>query len=109
VRFGRGTDRMPRLLSPSRIGRSGPDLNIALPESIKHFVQERVSEGGYSSVSEYVRDLIRADHKRMVEERIDTLLLEGLDSGQPIPVTADYWAEKKRRLTKRLSKAIQPK
>ena len=83
-------------------------MNIALPESMKHFVQERVTEGGYSSVSEYVRELIRADQKRKVEERIDTLLLEGLDSGQPIPVTPEYWEEKKRRLTERLGKAIHP-
>jgi antitoxin ParD1/3/4 len=83
-------------------------MNIALPESMKHFVQERVTEGGYSSVSEYVRELIRADQKRRVEERIDTLLLEGLDSGQPIPVTAEYWEGKKRRLTERLSKTIHP-
>lgn len=45
-------------------------MNVALPESMKSFVQERVSEGGYSSVSEYVRDLIRADQKRRMEERI---------------------------------------
>lgn len=83
-------------------------MNIALPESMKHFVQERVIEGSYSSVSEYVRELIRADQKRNLEERIDTLLLEGLDSGQPIPVTAEYWEEKKRRLTDRLSRAIHP-
>jgi antitoxin ParD1/3/4 len=84
-------------------------MNIALPESMKHFVQERVTEGGYSSVSEYMRELIRADQKRKVEERIDTLLLEGLDSGQPIPVTAEYWEEKKRRLTERLSKTTKPR
>ena len=83
-------------------------MNIALPESMKHFVQERVTEGGYNSVSEYGRDLIRADQKRTVEERIDVLLLEGLDSGQPIPVTPEYWEAKKRRLTERLSKATRP-
>jgi antitoxin ParD1/3/4 len=81
-------------------------MNIALPESLKQFVQERVSEGGYSSVSEYVRELIRADQRHMVEERIDALLLDGLDSGAPIPVTQEYWEEKKRRLTERLGKAI---
>ena len=81
-------------------------MNIALPESMKHFVQERVSEGGYSSVSEYVRELIRADQKRKVEERIDALLLEGLDSGEPVPVTGEYWEEKKRKLTEQLGKAI---
>jgi len=83
-------------------------MNIALPETMKHFVQERVSQGGYSSVSEYVRELIRADQRRKVEERVDALLLEGLDSGEPIPVTKEYWEEKKRKLTERLGKAIQP-
>jgi antitoxin ParD1/3/4 len=82
-------------------------MNIALPESMKQFVQEQVAKGGYSSVSEYVRELIRADQKRKTEQRIDALLLEGLDSGKPIAVTADYWEEKKRRLTERMSKAIR--
>jgi antitoxin ParD1/3/4 len=44
---------------------------------------------------------------RKVEERIDALLLEGLDSGEPIPVTKEYWEEKKRKLTERLGNAIQ--
>jgi antitoxin ParD1/3/4 len=81
-------------------------MNIALPEPMKHYVQERVSAGGYSSVSEYIRDLIRADQKRRVDERIDALLLEGLDSGEPIAVTQEYWDEKKRRLTERLGKPL---
>ena len=81
-------------------------MNIALPASMKHFVQERVSEGGYSSASEYVRELIRADQKQKSEDRIDALLLEGLDSGEPILVTQEYWEEKKRRLTERLDRVL---
>jgi antitoxin ParD1/3/4 len=83
-------------------------MNIALPESMKQFVRDRVLEGGYSSVSEYVRELIRADQRRRMEDRVDGLLLEGLDSGAPIPVTKEYWEEKKRRLTEWLGKAINP-
>ncbi len=83
-------------------------MNIALPESMKQFVQDRVSQGGYSSVSEYVRELIRADQKRQAEERIDSLLLEGLDSGAPIAVTPEYGDAKKRRLTERLGQATRP-
>ena len=30
-------------------------MNIALPKGLKEFVQEQISSGGYSSVSEYVR------------------------------------------------------
>jgi antitoxin ParD1/3/4 len=55
-----------------------------------------------------VRELIRADQKRKAEERINALLLEGSDSGQPIPFTPVYWEEKKRKLAERLGKAIHP-
>lgn len=84
-------------------------MNIALPEAMKQFVQDRVSEGGYSSVSEYIRELIRADQRRKAEERIDALLLEGLDSGAAVPVTPEYWDEKKRKLTERLARATRPR
>jgi antitoxin ParD1/3/4 len=83
-------------------------MNIALPEAMKLFVQERVAEGGYSSVSEYVRGLIRADQRRTAEERSDALLLEGQDSGPPLTVPPEYWEEKKRKLTERLGKATRP-
>ncbi len=84
-------------------------MNIALPESMKQFVRERVGAGGYSSVSEYVRELIRADQKRKVDERIDALLLEGLDSGEPIPLTKEYWEEKKRRIAERIGNTVLPR
>lgn len=80
-------------------------MNIALPESLKTFVQERVASGGYSSVSEYIRELIRSDQKHRLEERIDALLLEGLNSGDPVEVTPAYWEAKKQRLAERLAKA----
>ena len=54
-------------------------MNIALPESMKHFVQERVTEGGYSSVSEYIRDLIRADLVVAAHHALDAELAELLD------------------------------
>ena len=84
-------------------------VNIALPESLTSYVQERVSEGGYSSVSEYVSDLIQADRRRKAGERVDALLLEGLDSGEPIPVTPEYWEERKRRLIERHGDAVGPR
>jgi antitoxin ParD1/3/4 len=84
-------------------------MNIALPEAMKQFVQDRVSGGGYSSASEYVRELIRADQKRTAEERVDALLLEGLSSGEPIVVTPEYWEAKKKRLSERLGKPPRAK
>lgn len=55
-------------------------MNISLPDPLKQFVDKQIAEGRYSSVSEYVRELIRADEKRKVEDRLQALLLEGLSS-----------------------------
>ncbi len=83
-------------------------MNIALPESLKVFVQEQVEQGGYSSVSEYVRELIRAEQRRQHEEEIDRLLLEGIQSGSPVEVTPEYWEAKKAKLVSRLGRAGKP-
>ena len=55
-------------------------LNVSLPEGLKTFVKERVAEGRYSTPSDYVRELIRSDQKRQAQERLDQLLLEGLET-----------------------------
>jgi hypothetical protein len=45
--------------------------------------------------------LIREDEKRMAEEKLEALLLEGLNSGDPIENTPEYWEEKRQQLIKR--------
>jgi antitoxin ParD1/3/4 len=53
-------------------------MNISLPDPLKEFVDHQIAEGRYSSVSEYIRELIRDDEKRKAEHRLEALLLEGL-------------------------------
>ena len=65
-------------------------MNISLPEELKEYVEEQ-AKGGYSTPSEFVRDLIRQDRKRRANDRLEQLLLEGLDSGEPIPVGNTFW------------------
>lgn len=55
-------------------------MNISLPDPLKHFVDQQIAEGRYSSVSEYIRELIREDEKRKADQRLEALLLEGLES-----------------------------
>lgn len=55
-------------------------MNISLPDPLKQFVDHQVAEGRYSSVSEYIRDLIRDDEKRKATARLEALLLEGLET-----------------------------
>jgi antitoxin ParD1/3/4 len=56
-------------------------MNISLTEDLKAFVDGRIKARGYSSASEYVRDLVRRDEERAVQERFKALIQDGLDSG----------------------------
>lgn len=38
-------------------------MNISLPESLKTWVEHRLSQGRYAGASDYVRDLIRRDQE----------------------------------------------
>lgn len=70
-------------------------MNISLPEGLKAFVDERVSEGGYSTSSEYIRELIRKDQDR---QRLRDLLLEGANSGPAVPVDDAYFDSLRARI-----------
>ena len=59
-------------------------MNISLSQALKSFVDQQVTSRGYSSSSEYVRELIRKDQDR---QHLRGLLLEGAAS--PPAVTAD--------------------
>lgn len=69
-------------------------MNISLPEELKEYVEQQ-TKGGYSTPSEFVRDLIRQDQKRRARERLEQLLVEGLESGQPILADEAFWTNLK--------------
>lgn len=54
-------------------------MNISLPDELKAFVDEQVAGRGYTSSSEYVRELLR---KEQDKEKLRALILEGAASGR---------------------------
>ncbi len=75
-------------------------MNISLPEPLKSFVERQVETGRYSSVSEYVRELIRADERRKAEEALEAKLLEGLGSAERELSSADWKSIRKEALAR---------
>lgn len=63
-------------------------MNIAMPDNLKDYVQQRVALGGYGSTSEYIRDLIRSDQRLSAQTTLEAELLKGLASGPARKVTA---------------------
>ena len=78
-------------------------LHISLSDEMRSFVDEQVRGGSYHNHSEYVRDLIRHDQENRASERVDALLLAGLESGQPVPLTPDDWQEIREEVRARLA------
>ncbi len=75
--------------------RSMSTMNISLPEALKSFVDDQVTAGGYSTSSEYVRELIRKDQDR---QRLRDLLLDGAASPQAVTADADYFNQLRARV-----------
>jgi antitoxin ParD1/3/4 len=65
-------------------------MNISLPDPLKQFVDGQIAKGRYSSASEYVRELIRADEKRKAEDELEAKLLDGLKSSKTSLTPADW-------------------
>ncbi len=82
-------------------------MNVSLPEALKEYVLKRVAEGTFSNPSDYVRALIREDMQRAAD-RIEELLLEGINSGPPEPMTEKDWAHI-RSEARRIAGAIPAK
>ena len=78
-------------------------MTVALPRNLKEYVQEQVSIGGYSSVSEYLREPIRADQKYKAKEALEAEILQGLNSGKVTPMTAQDWQEIRKEVMRQHS------
>ena len=62
-------------------------INISLPDSLKSEVEQIIATDGYGNVSEFFRELVRRHIKEREQRKLETLLLEGLQSGAATPLT----------------------
>ena len=83
-------------------------MNIAIPEQLKSFVQHQVERRGYSSVSEYIRDLIRGDQERLAITALEAEFLKGLESGPSTPMTTEDWQDIREEVRRRTANRRKP-
>jgi len=79
-------------------------MNISLPDPMREWVESRIKTGLYASSSDYMRDLIRHDHKYHQKlESLRSALAEGEKSGPAGPL--DMSEIKRKARTKTVSDA----
>lgn len=65
-------------------------MNITLPDELKQFVDQQVTEGAYGSSSEYLRELIR---KQRDVEKLRGMLLDGFRPGPSVAADDTFFAD----------------
>jgi putative addiction module CopG family antidote len=84
-------------------------MTILLPRLLKRYVDKKVSSGAYRSAGEFVREAIRerCERDQQRDEAGQVLaakLLEGLDSGKPIPFTKSHFKLMRAALVKQIGR-----
>lgn len=81
------------------------NLQISLPESLQQFIDQQVRDGSYNNTDEYIYHLILEDQKRNAKQQLEEMLIAGLDSGDPIEITDDWWENKRAELIQNLPRS----
>lgn len=75
-------------------------LNISIPDNMRDWITSQIKSGKYTSASDYLRDLVRTDQRE--KEKLENLLLEGLNSGTAIKPDDHFWKNKKKALKSKI-------
>lgn len=75
-------------------------MNVSLPEPMKNWVENKVSNGQYANSSDYIRDLIRRDQNaHQQQQQLIQALIDGENSGESEKTLDSLWAEVKNKYT----------
>ena len=76
-------------------------LNVSLPDTIERWLHDQSIRDGFGSVSDYVASLIQAEHHRRGENKLRQLIQAGIDSGEPVEITEEFWKQKHKEIDER--------
>ncbi len=72
-------------------------INVSLPDDLSQFIQAQAKLCGFDGAGDYLRALVvRA---KQGGERLESLLIEGLDSGEPARFDANARESMRRQTT----------
>lgn len=74
-------------------------LQIALPDDLRQWLEDKAAQQGLSSASDFVSQLVTNAHDR--ELRLEEDILRGLQ-GPFVPVNEEFWKQLEERVATRL-------
>jgi antitoxin ParD1/3/4 len=78
-------------------------LSVPVSAALDESIRKRMAEGGFGSMAEYLRHTVRQDLERADQAKLERLLLDGLESGEPIEMTDQWMQERRQALAARVA------
>jgi hypothetical protein len=78
-------------------------LSIELSDDLREFIEERRKAHKLDTVDDFIEFLLRMEILRLNHEKVEELILEGIEGGPGREWTKDDWTNLKNRLEARWS------
>ena len=73
-------------------------IQVSLSKAQCEVVEPEAIRAGCTRTSEYLRRIVNETQQRASQEKLDQLLREGLESGDPVPFESDFFDKLRARL-----------
>ena len=70
---------------------------LSIPEDLQAFIEYQTIKNGFRSTDDYLCNLLKGERER---ERLENMLVEGIESGEPIEANDNWWDRKRDTLIK---------
>jgi len=71
---------------------------VELPDELAIQIQSQIAQGEFSNLGEYVVYLLQQEQSQLRSTELEKMFLAGLDSGELIEITDQWWEQKRREI-----------
>jgi len=71
-------------------------ITVELPDELAIQIQSQIAQREFSNLGEYVVYLLQQEQLQLRSTQLEKMFLEGLDSGELIEITDQWWEQKRR-------------
>lgn len=71
-------------------------ITVELPDELAIQIQSQIAQREFSNLGEYVVYLLQQDQSQLRSTELEKMFLEGLDSGELIEITDQWWEQKRQ-------------
>ena len=73
-------------------------ITVELPDELAIQIQSQIAQREFSNLGEYVVYLLQQEQSQLRSTELEKMFLAGLDSGELIEITDQWWEQKRREI-----------